>query len=88
MRTPNKNNSRKKQISQEIIAQIKNALTVILGNAELLLRQEEGLSEEGKERGEKIKKQVWRIDGELAKGDFSPLGQKKRRSQRVKLGTS
>lgn len=77
MKTPNKNNSQKKQTEQERIADIKTSLAVILGNAELVLSQEEGLSEEGKKWLEEIKKQVWRIDGELGKGDFSPLGQKK-----------
>lgn len=65
MKTPNKNNKGKKQIDQEKIAQIRNALAVISGNIGLLLKQEEQLSGEGKERGKKIKKQVWRIDGLL-----------------------
>lgn len=61
--TPIKNNNnQKKRTSQERIAEIRNALAVILGNTELLLRQEERLSEEGKERLEEIKKQVWRIN--------------------------
>ena len=50
----------------EVVEQCKQAETIILGNAELVLAHQT-LSEEGKERLEEIKKQVWRLDGLLEK---------------------
>jgi len=50
-----------------VVQKVKQALTIILGNAELLLRQEEGLSEEGRKKLEEVKKQVLRIDKLLEK---------------------
>jgi len=50
----------------EIVEQVKQAETIILGNAEIVLAHET-LSEEGRERLEEIKRQVWRIDNLLEK---------------------
>lgn len=50
-------------LSDGQVQEIKNALTIIGLNGDLLLSQKEGLSAEGKERIEIIKRQVWRIDG-------------------------
>lgn len=61
----------KKPMRPETIADIKTSLAVILGNAELVLRQEEGFSAEGKKWLEQIKKQVWRIDELLGESDLS-----------------
>ena len=50
-------------LSDGQVQEIKNALTIITLNGDLLLSQKEGLSAEGKERIEIIKRQVWRING-------------------------
>lgn len=50
-----------------VVQEVKQALTIILGEAELLLRQEEGLSQEGRKKLEGIKAQVLRIDKLLEK---------------------
>lgn len=50
----------------EIVEQCKQAETIILLNADLLLTHET-LSQEGKELLETIKKQTWRIDKLLNK---------------------
>ena len=55
-----------KTFSDGQVQEIKNALTIICLNGDLLLSQKEGLSAEGKERVEIIKRQVWRIDGILS----------------------
>lgn len=55
-----------KNKNSEIVAEVKNALAIVLGEAELTLRFET-LSQEGKERQETIKAQVWRIDKLLEK---------------------
>jgi len=51
----------------EICEQVKQAETIILLSADIILA-EETLSQQGKELIETIKKQVWRIDRELKKG--------------------
>jgi len=50
----------------EIVEQCKQAETIILLNADLLLT-DETLSQEEKERLKQIKKQAWRIDKLLKK---------------------
>jgi signal transduction histidine kinase len=61
MITPSKeNNSKGRYLSQEDIAEINNALAIILGNAQLLQRQPE-LFPGQKERLERIVTQVDRI---------------------------
>lgn len=59
MNTPKNKNT-------EIIAEVKNCLFIISGNAELTLAQET-LSQEGQKRQETIKEQVFRIDKLLEK---------------------
>lgn len=54
-------------LSDGQVQEIKNALTIITLSGDLLLSQKEGLSAEGKERVEMVKRQVWRIDGILSK---------------------
>jgi len=51
----------------KITAEVKNCLAMILGNAELLLRQEKNITPEGREKLEEIKSQVWRIDSIMDK---------------------
>jgi len=46
--------------------EIKNALTIICLNGDLLFSQEEELSAEDKERVEIIKRQVWKINSILS----------------------
>lgn len=53
-------NSRERKISQEKIAEINNALAIVLGNAQLLER-EPGITPAHKEKLERIIKQVDRI---------------------------
>lgn len=68
MATPSKeNDSKGRYLSQEEIAEINNALGIILGNAQLLER-EPGFTPEQKERLERIVKQVDRI-AELLRGE-------------------
>ena len=55
-----------KTFSDGQVQEIKNALTIICLNGDLLLGQEEGLSTEDKEKVEIIRRQVWRIDGILS----------------------
>jgi len=62
-RSPRKDsrmNPNKKKYSK-IVEQCKQAETIILGNAELVLAHET-LSQEGREELEEIKRQTWRID--------------------------
>jgi len=53
----------------KIIEQVKQAETIIILNADLVLA-EEILSQQGKELIETIKKQTWRIDKLLKKGEI------------------
>lgn len=53
----------------KIIEQIKQAETICILNADLVLTQET-LSQQGKKSLETIKKQIWRIDRELEKGEI------------------
>jgi len=46
---------------REIAEEVKTALTVILLNTDITLR-DETLTEQGKRGAQEIKKQVWRID--------------------------
>jgi len=67
MLTPSsKENSEQLKISQEDIAEIRNALAIILGNAQLLEREKE-ITQEQRKKLEIIGKQVYRIVGLLAK---------------------
>ena len=50
----------------EIVAEVKNCLAIILGNAQLILRSA-NLTEAEKEELGQIKKTIWRIDGLLEK---------------------
>lgn len=56
----NANNSKGKFLSQEQLAEIRNALTIILGYAQLLEREPE-ITQEQKRRLEAIAKQTHRI---------------------------
>lgn len=50
-----------------VLPKVKQALAIILGESELVLMQEKGLSQEGKKKLEQIKAQVFRIDELLEK---------------------
>jgi len=58
--------SKKLEVSQDRILTIKNALTIIIGEAEILLRNE-NLSEEGEKQLAEVKSQAWRINDLLPK---------------------
>lgn len=59
-----KDTSTKFSISQDSISTIRKALIVILGESEVLLRNE-NLSEEGQKQLKQVKAQVWRVNAVL-----------------------
>ena len=59
--TPRKNDTKGYIISQDSVAEIKNALQIILGEAQLTVREEK-LTEQGQKNMKVIGREVWRID--------------------------